>query len=101
MIGRNRMKMRFDGPNTNKNLGTEERKATEANSQMCSGGVVWSPTLKEEGTLSDFRLFQATEPLISTSENYFVATPAARRGVRATPPDGVNFIPYMKLLGVE
>jgi hypothetical protein len=75
------MKMRFDGPNTNKNLGTEERKATEANSQMCSGGVVWSPTLKEEGTLSDFRLFQATEPLISTSENYFVATPAARRGV--------------------
>jgi hypothetical protein len=29
------------------------------------------------------------------------ATPSGGVALRATPSDGVNFIPYMKLLGVE
>jgi hypothetical protein len=38
---------------------------------------------------------------VSSIEEVDPAVAAARDGVRATSADGVNFIPYIKLLGVE
>jgi hypothetical protein len=38
---------------------------------------------------------------ICIAKRKVVNVPPKKKVIRATPSDGVNFIPYMKLLGVE